>query len=85
MSSALARKRVTGIGFRDGNNDDYLPSRLRISMSIHATVWLKFQFQGQDARAFWNRRIPAAPPFEETMNPLWAIPASRKSRESFAA
>jgi hypothetical protein len=59
---------VTGIGFRDGNDDDYLLSRLRIDMTVQAADWLKLQFQGQDARAFWNHRVPAAPPMEQTMN-----------------
>ena len=59
---------ITGIGFRDGSDDDYLLSRLRINMTVHAADWLKFQFGGQDARAFSNRRIPAAPPYEQAMN-----------------
>jgi hypothetical protein len=59
---------LTGIGFRNGNDDDYLLSRLRINMTVEAADWLKLRFQGQDARAFWNRRIPATPPYEETMN-----------------
>ena len=59
---------VTGIGFRDGSDDDYLLSRLRINMTVKAADWLKFQFGGQDDRAVWNRRIPAAPPYEQTMN-----------------
>jgi hypothetical protein len=57
---------VTGNGFRRGSDAARLLSRLRINMSVRATDWLKFQFQGQDARAFGQIPKPLAPPFQET-------------------
>jgi hypothetical protein len=58
----------TGGGFRAGNDDDYLLTRLRINMRIQPASWLKFEFQGQDARVFWKNQRPAAPPFQNTMD-----------------
>src|SRR5262245_23739975 len=57
----------TSGGFRAGNNDDYLLTRLRINMHIQPASWLKFEFQGQDARVFWKNQRPA-PPFQDTMD-----------------
>jgi hypothetical protein len=58
----------TGGGFRAGNDDDYLLTRLRINMHIQPASWLKLEFQGQDARVFWKNLRPAAPPFQNTMD-----------------
>jgi hypothetical protein len=58
----------TGGGFRAGNDDDYLLTRLRINLRIQPASWLKFEFQGQDARVFWKNQRPAAPPFQDTMD-----------------
>jgi hypothetical protein len=57
----------TGGGFRAGYDDDYLLTRLRINMHIQPASWLKFEFQGQDARVFWKNQRPA-PPFQDTMD-----------------
>jgi hypothetical protein len=59
---------VTAGSFRDGNDDAYLLIRLRINMTAQPVAWLKFQFQGQDARVFWKNQRPPAPPFAETMD-----------------
>src|ERR1051326_6557297 len=53
----------TGGGYRDANNDTWLLSRIPINMKVQPLSWLKFQFQGQDARVFWKNQIPAAPPY----------------------
>src|SRR5215467_12173054 len=58
----------TGGGFRAANADDYLLTRLRINMHIQPASWLKFEFQGQDARVFGKNQRPAAPPFQDTMD-----------------
>src|SRR5215813_9241248 len=65
------RTRLEGFtsgGFRAGNDDDYLLTRLRINMHIQPASWLKFEFQGQDARVFWKNQRPAAPPFQDTVD-----------------
>jgi hypothetical protein len=58
----------TSGGYRGGNDDAWLLSRLRINMKIQPVSWLKFQFQGQDARVFWKNQNPAAPPSQNTMD-----------------
>src|SRR5262249_11624548 len=58
----------TGGGFRAANADDYLLTRLRINMHIQPAHWLKFEFQGQDARVFGKNQRPAAPPFQDTLD-----------------
>src|SRR5215831_102490 len=58
----------TGLGFRANNDDDYLLTRLRINMHIQPASWLKFEFQGQDARVLWKKQMPAAPPFQDAVD-----------------
>jgi hypothetical protein len=58
----------TGGGYRDGNDDAWLLSRIRLNMKIQPVNWLKFQFQAQDARVFWKNQKPAAPPYQDTMD-----------------
>lgn len=58
----------TGGGFPTDNDDAYVLSRIRINMKIQPTDWLKFMFQGQDARVFGKNQHPPAPPFQNTMN-----------------
>src|SRR5207302_7150168 len=57
-----------GGAFKDNNSDDYLLTRLRINMKIQPVSWLKFVFQGQDARVFWKNQNPPAPPYQNTMD-----------------
>jgi hypothetical protein len=59
---------VTGAGFKDNSDDAYLLSRLRLNMKIQPTPWLRFNFQGQDARVFWKNQNPAAPPYQNTFD-----------------
>jgi len=57
-----------GGAFRDNNDDLYFLNRFRINMSVKPTAWLKFNFQGQDARVFAKTAKPYAPPFQDTMD-----------------
>jgi Alginate export len=58
----------SGGGFRPDNDDLYLLNRFRVNMAVKPTSWLKFQFQGQDARVFGKNHRPAAPPFQDVMD-----------------
>ena len=58
----------TGGGFKTHTDDAYLLSRLRLNMTIRPESWLKFGFQGQDARVFWKNQNPAAPPYQDTFD-----------------
>ncbi len=40
-----------GLGYRAGNNDSYGLPRTRVDIGIEPAPWLRFGFQGQDARA----------------------------------
>lgn len=40
------------IGFIDGNDQDFLLQRLRMSLTLRPTSWLTFYGEAQDARAF---------------------------------
>lgn len=65
------RARIEGFwngGFKDNNEDAYLLNRFRVNMLIQPNDWLKFVFQGQDARVFWNDKIPHAPPYQDSMD-----------------
>jgi hypothetical protein len=58
----------TGGGFKPGNDDLYFLSRFRINMKVQPSDWVKFVFQGQDARVFGKNQKPPAPPFQDTMD-----------------
>jgi hypothetical protein len=58
----------TGGGFKANTEDAYLLSRLRLNMTIRPKSWLKFGFQGQDARVFWENQNPSAPPYQDTFD-----------------
>src|SRR5438876_913535 len=58
----------TGGGFKRDNDDAYVLSRLRLTMKIQPTSWLKFMVQGQDAHVFGKNQHPVAPPFQDTMD-----------------
>ncbi|MBI4456718.1 MAG: alginate export family protein [Acidobacteria bacterium] len=58
----------TGGGFHTDNEDFYLLHRLRLNMSIQPIGWLKFYFQGQDARVFSKNSAPYGPPFQDIMD-----------------
>lgn len=53
-----------GIDFRP-STDRYLLQRLRLNMQVKPRTWLKFEFQAQDARAFW-REGPQQAPYRDT-------------------
>lgn len=57
-----------GGGFKANSQDLYLLSRLRLNMQIRTSKWFRIFAQAQDARIFWNDRVPAAAPYQRTMN-----------------
>jgi hypothetical protein len=57
-----------GGGFKPDTSDAYVLSRVRVNMRVSPTYWMRFQFQGQDAQAFYKNTKPDAPPFEDTMD-----------------
>jgi len=65
------RARVEGTenrGFVEGASDNYLLNRIRIDLTVKPTAWMKFVFEGQDSRLFFNQRIPNAAPYENSMD-----------------
>lgn len=67
----LFRTRYEGFldrGFTQGQNDVHLINRLRLDLRLRATRWLQFMFEGQDARIYFERSVPNAPPFANPMD-----------------
>lgn len=65
------RARLEGFGggsFKADNDDLYLLNRLRINLRLQPASWLKFNFQGQDARVFAKTLKPYAPPFQDRVD-----------------
>lgn len=58
---------VDGIRHRDAS-DAYLLSRFRLNMKIQPKSWLKFNFQGQDARVYGLNQRPLGAPFQDVMD-----------------
>ena len=59
---------VTGSGFKPNSDDVYMLTRVRLSMKIEPTAWLRFVIQGQDSHVFWKNQHPAAPPYQDTFD-----------------
>ena len=58
---------VIGGGFKAKDaNDGYLLNRVRFDMKVIPEYWLKFDFQVQDAQAFWKNQKPYAAPYQQT-------------------
>lgn len=57
-----------GGSFKPDTSDAYALSRLRLNMRVSPTYWMRFQFQAQDAQAFWRNTKPDGPPFEDTID-----------------
>lgn len=57
---------VTGSGFQADHGDGYMLNRFRFDMKLLPSSWLSFEFQTQDARAFWKEQHPYAPPYQDT-------------------
>lgn len=55
-------------GFDAGADDGYFLNRLRINVRIQPVSWMKFVFQGQDSRAFFNQKVPDAAPYANPMD-----------------
>ncbi|PWU00578.1 MAG: hypothetical protein C5B51_24950 [Terriglobia bacterium] len=53
--------------FVPGQDDAYFLNRLRVNLQIRPVSWMKFVFQGQDVRIFFNQKVPDAPP---NFNPM---------------
>lgn len=49
---------LNGVGFKDVR-DLYLLNRLRLDMEVRPFPWLRFQFEGEDARVFGQNTLPA--------------------------
>ena len=49
-------------------SDAYLLSRLRLWINIHPVSWMRVVAETQDARAFFNQRVPNAPPYQNTFD-----------------
>lgn len=58
-----------GTGYSD-TSDSYLLSRLRIYGNFEPEPWMTLHAEVQDARIFFNQRIPRANPYEDTWT-LW--------------
>ncbi len=57
-----------GTGFKTGANDGYMLNRIRFDMQVAPASWLKFDFQTQDAQAFWKNQKPYTSPYQDTWN-----------------
>jgi hypothetical protein len=57
---------TVGAGFKPAADDGYLLNRFRFDMQVRPASWLKFDFQVQDAQAFWKNQKPYAPPYQDT-------------------
>jgi hypothetical protein len=55
-----------GIGFEPDSTDRYLLNRFRVGANVRPSTWLKFEFQTQDARAFWREETPNKSPYQNT-------------------
>jgi hypothetical protein len=68
--AGLDRARFEGFldrNFTHGENDVHFLNRLRIDLTVRATRWMRFILEGQDARIYFNRSVPNAPPFANPM------------------
>jgi hypothetical protein len=65
------RLRVEGFSggtLQPDREDAYALQRLRLNLRLDPTTWMRFVFQGQDARVFGNSQVPDAPPYADTMD-----------------
>src|SRR4051794_12159701 len=53
----------SGRSYQPEDDDPYLLSRWRLNIRLQPLKWMKVFAQTQDARVFWNTRIPDAPPY----------------------
>ena len=67
----LFRTRLEGFlnrGFAPGEHDAHLVNRFRLDVGLRVTGWMKFAFEGQDARIYFEKIVPNAPPFANPMD-----------------
>ncbi len=57
-----------GDKFTRGNADSFLQNRSRFGMKLEAASWLRFEFQGLDARLWYRDAKPHVPPFKDTFD-----------------
>jgi alginate export protein len=55
-------------GFQAGQEDAHLLTRFRIDLSVQPASWMKFVFEGQDARIYFHNSVPNAPPNANPMD-----------------
>ena len=65
IEERVREESVIGMGFRPSNDDTYVLQRFRPGLTLLPAPWLKFRFQGQDARVFYKDQKPYAPPFQD--------------------
>ena len=65
IEERVREESVIGMGFRPSNDDTYVLQRFRPGLTLLPAPWLKFRFQGQDARVFYKNQKPYAPPFQD--------------------
>ena len=58
---------IVGEGFKPVD-DAYLLNRLRLNVEIRPEKWMRFVFQGEDARVFGQNTLPAPASQKETMD-----------------
>jgi Alginate export len=67
----LFRTRFEGFlhrNFSYDKNDEHLLNRFRLDVTVRATPWMKFVFEGQDARIYFEHSVPNATPFANPMD-----------------
>jgi hypothetical protein len=58
----------SGGGFKPDTSDAYYLNRLRLSLTVQPTHWIKVFAQLQDARVFFKNTQPPAPPYQNTFD-----------------
>ncbi len=58
----------TAFGYREGNDDAYVLSRLRVNVDLKPTSWMQMLIQGQDSRVGWIDRSRVGPLFKDTFD-----------------
>jgi hypothetical protein len=55
-----------GGSFQDGNDDMFLLQRYRLGLELKPLPWLRMFAQGQDARIFFDDKVAAGPPYQDS-------------------
>ncbi|PWU04088.1 MAG: hypothetical protein C5B51_17495 [Terriglobia bacterium] len=54
--------------FRPDQDDAHLLTRFRADLTVQPLSWMKFAFEAQDARIYFQQSVPNAPPHENPMD-----------------